>query len=125
MKITFIVQDDFKGYLEKYNISFEEIDVEMLADGTYNANYNAFCNKELKAFILNFFISAYAPTIVAPLNNAIIDFVTSENEKIEIQTEEEHYTITPENVYEIVPILEIDLNAVTNNDNNDNIFGKR
>lgn len=114
MEIKILSQDDFKSYLEKYNISFKEIDKEILTDGTYNAYFNANGNIRLKDFIINFFIGAYAQNIVAPLNNAIIDFVTTTQQEITITTEEDQYKINPENVEKTIPILTDDIIATLN-----------
>ena len=69
MRIDIICSKDFENYLKKYSVKVDETKEVLLSDGTYNASLG----KTAGPIILNFLISAYAQTIVAPINEAIID----------------------------------------------------
>ena len=110
MKIGIICSKGFEDYLNKYSVKVENTKGVSVSDGTYNA---FFSNKKAELF-LQFIISAYAPTIVAPLNEAIIDYVQSTKQELVVNTEEEQFTITPNNVAELMPMLSDNLMATLN-----------
>jgi len=110
MRIDIICSKDFENYLKKYSVKVDETKEVLLSDGTYNASLG----KTAGPIILNFLISAYAQTIVAPINEAIIDFVQTTKQELVVNTDEEQFTITPDNVAELMPMLSDNLMATLN-----------